>query len=132
MNTRRDAEDAEPEQLRPTGALFVPVRSGSASCAVRVMRTPLGERTAVGFTSEARSVGFSPSTTLNGLNAYQLLTAASIVEREGYYPQNMPKVARVIFNRLHRGGGLQMDSTIKYPLGMDAGAVTSAIPSGES
>ncbi|MFI5035839.1 MAG: endolytic transglycosylase MltG [Acidimicrobiales bacterium] len=80
-----------------------------------------------GFVTEAASVGFSPSTTVNGLSAYQLVIAASIVEREGYYPQNMPRVARVIFNRLHRGGPLQMDSTVKYPLGLDAGAVTSAM-----
>jgi len=84
----------------------------------------LARRMAEGFTKEATSVGFSPSTTVNGLSAYQLIIAASIVEREGYYPQNMPQVARVIFNRLKRGGGLQMDSTVKYPLGMDAGTVT--------
>ena len=79
------------------------------------------------FTAEATSVGFSPSTKVNGLSAYQLVIAASIVEREGYYPQNMPQVARVIFNRLARGGPLQMDSTVKYPLGLDAGAVTSSM-----
>jgi UPF0755 protein len=79
------------------------------------------------FSAEAASVGFSASTTLNGLSAYQLLVAASIVEREGYYPQNMPQVARVIFNRLHRGGPLQMDSTVKYAFGEDAGAVTGAM-----
>jgi UPF0755 protein len=87
----------------------------------------LASAMAKGFVTEAASVGFSPSTTVNGLNAYQLLTAASIVEREGYYPQNMPQVARVIFNRLQRGGPLQMDSTVKYPLGLDTGAVTSAM-----
>jgi UPF0755 protein len=100
------------------GVGLYPVAPGESASA-------LAAKMAQGFVSEARSVGFSPSTTINGLNAYRLLIAASIVEREGYYPQNMPKVARVIFNRLRRGGGLQMDSTIKYPLGLDSGAVTT-------
>ncbi|MFG2480548.1 SAV_915 family protein [Streptomyces fagopyri] len=45
-------EDPEPSERFPAGTLFVPVRPGSAGCAVRLFRTPLGERTAVGFTSE--------------------------------------------------------------------------------
>jgi UPF0755 protein len=80
-----------------------------------------------GFEREATSVGLTPSTTLNGLDAYQLITAASIVEKEGYYPFNMPKVARVIFNRLARGGPLQMDSTVLYYFGQDGGTVTHAM-----
>lgn len=73
----------------------------------------------------ARS-GLSPHSTANGLNAYQLVIAASIVEKEGYFPINMPKVARVIFNRLANGMALQMDSTVLYALGRDGGNVTSA------
>ncbi len=76
------------------------------------------------FVTQAASVGLTPSTTLNGLNAYQLVIAASIVEKEGYYPVNMPKVARVIYNRLKRGGPLQMDATVLYYLGKDGGTVT--------
>ena len=74
---------------------------------------------------QAASVGLTPSTTLNrDSNAYQLVIAASIVEKEGYYPVNMPKVARVIYNRLARGGPLQMDATVLYYLGKDGGTVT--------
>jgi UPF0755 protein len=79
------------------------------------------------FATLAKSVGFTPSSTVNGLSAYQLLTAASIVEKEGYYPVNMPKVARVIYNRLARGGPLQMDSTVEYYFNQDGGAVTPAM-----
>jgi UPF0755 protein len=79
------------------------------------------------FAAEARAVGLSPSTRVNGLSAYQLLIGASIVEREGYYERNMPKVARVILNRLAKNRSLQMDSTVKYPLGLDAGSVTLAM-----
>jgi UPF0755 protein len=79
------------------------------------------------FNHLAAKVGLTPSTRLNGLDAYQLITAASIVEKEGYYPSNMPKVARVIFNRLARGGSLQMDATVLYALGQDGGTVTPAM-----
>jgi UPF0755 protein len=79
------------------------------------------------FVKQAASVGLTPATSELGLNAYQLVIAASIVEKEGYYPVNMPKVARVIFNRLARGGPLQMDSTVLYYLGRDGGTVTPAM-----
>jgi UPF0755 protein len=64
---------------------------------------------------------------LGTLSAYQLITAASIVQKEGFYPSNMPRVARVIFNRLERKGSLQMDATILYALGRDGGVVTPAM-----
>ena len=79
------------------------------------------------FGAEAASVGLRPGTTHEGLVAYQLVVAASIVEKEGYYAPNMPKVARVIFNRLAQGGPLQMDATVLYYFGRDGGAVTHAM-----
>ncbi|WP_330353137.1 hypothetical protein OIA45_07580 [Streptomyces chartreusis] len=45
-------EDPEPSERFPAGPLFVPVRPGHAACAARLFRTPLGDRTAVGFTSQ--------------------------------------------------------------------------------
>ncbi|MFD4601167.1 SAV_915 family protein [Streptomyces sp. NPDC058464] len=47
-------DDPEPSERFPAGPLFVPVRPGPAGCAARLFRTPLGERTAVGFTSPSR------------------------------------------------------------------------------
>lgn len=48
-------EDADPHPHRASGPLFVPVRLGSAGGQqLRFMRTPLGVRTAVGFTSARR------------------------------------------------------------------------------
>ncbi|MCU1362419.1 MAG: Endolytic murein transglycosylase [Acidimicrobiaceae bacterium] len=79
------------------------------------------------FDKEATTLGLTPSTTVNGLDAYQLIIAASIDEKEGYYPENMPQVARVIFNRLALGGPLQMDSTVLYYFGQDGGTVTQAM-----
>ncbi|BAC68625.1 hypothetical protein AQJ43_29290 [Streptomyces avermitilis] len=48
------SEDPEPSERFPAGLLHVPVRSGPAGCTARFFRTPLGGRTAVGFTSAAK------------------------------------------------------------------------------
>ncbi|MFB8245776.1 SAV_915 family protein [Streptomyces sp. NPDC055952] len=49
------ADDPEPSCRFPAGPLLhVPVRPGPFGCAVRLFRTPLGERTTVGFTSGLR------------------------------------------------------------------------------
>ncbi|MFD8417441.1 MULTISPECIES: SAV_915 family protein [unclassified Streptomyces] len=51
----RYEDDPEPEERVPAGLLYVPVRPGSCTEAViRLFRTPLGTRTAVGFTRPAR------------------------------------------------------------------------------
>lgn len=47
-------EDPEPSDRFPAGPLYVPVRPGQAACAARLFRTPIGDRTAVGFTSRRK------------------------------------------------------------------------------
>ncbi|WP_329376611.1 hypothetical protein OG625_03655 [Streptomyces sp. NBC_01351] len=49
-----DESDSKPEEQRPAGPLYVPARPGGAHVVVRLFRTPLGARTAVGFTSPER------------------------------------------------------------------------------
>ena len=118
------AAAAQRSDYHPHGSLEGLI--GVGDYVIRPGETPhsLLERMMVAFRTEAASVGLSPATTLQGLNAYQLLIAASIVEKEGYYAVNMPQVARVIFNRLRIGQQLQMDATVLYALGMDGGKVT--------
>lgn len=48
------ADDPEPEERVPAGPLYVPVRPGTAEVVLRMFRTPLGGRTAVGFTRPER------------------------------------------------------------------------------
>ena len=50
-----------------------------------------------------------------GLTPYQIAVAASLVEREGI-TADMPKVARVIDNRLAQDMRLEFDSTVNYAL----------------
>ncbi|MFD5933094.1 MULTISPECIES: SAV_915 family protein [unclassified Streptomyces] len=48
-------DDPEPEERVPAGLLYVPVRpGGGAGVAIRLFHTPLGTRTAVGFTAVER------------------------------------------------------------------------------
>jgi UPF0755 protein len=77
------------------------------------------------FDHQATAAGLTTaSADALGLTPYQVVTAASVVEKEGYYPKNMPDVARVIYNRLASNTPLQMDSTVLYALGQDGGPVT--------
>jgi UPF0755 protein len=78
------------------------------------------------FDAQASAAGLSDtSASALGLTPYQVITAASIVEKEGYYFKNMPDVARVIYNRLADGTPLQMNSTVFYALGQDGGTFTA-------
>ncbi|GAA2086869.1 hypothetical protein GCM10009759_07870 [Kitasatospora saccharophila] len=51
MQQRYDAVDPEPAEPAPAGVLLVPVKVGPLGCTARLFRTPLGDRTAVAFTS---------------------------------------------------------------------------------
>lgn len=48
---------------------------------------------------------------------YDVVTVASLVEREAAQPGDRPRVARVIYNRLARGMPLGLESTLRYALG---------------
>jgi UPF0755 protein len=79
------------------------------------------------FDTVAASAGLTPASAARlGLTPYQVITVASVVQKEGYIVKNMGPVARVIVNRLANGMPLQMDSTVLYALGQDGGTVTPA------
>ncbi len=50
------------------------------------------------------------------LTEYQLVTVASLIEKEAASPKERPLVASVIYNRLRKGMPLQIDATVLYVL----------------
>jgi UPF0755 protein len=50
------------------------------------------------------------------LNPYELLTVASMIEREAQTQRDRPLIAAVIYNRLRRGMPLGIDATLVYAL----------------
>jgi UPF0755 protein len=84
-----------------------PFDSGtSATDALRQMVTS--------FTDQVRTSGFTSQTKAVHLTAYQALIIASIAQAEAYFPDDLPKVARVILNRLAARVPLQIDATSAY------------------
>jgi UPF0755 protein len=55
---------------------------------------------------------------------YQLLTVASMIEREAQTPTDRPKIAAVIYNRLRQGMPLGIDATIYYAVEQRKGIAT--------
>ncbi|MEU4494125.1 endolytic transglycosylase MltG [Streptomyces sp. NPDC023998] len=60
------------------------------------------------------------------MTVYQTVNIASIVQAEADTPQDMGKVARVIYNRIAKRMPLQMDSTLNYALNRSTLDTTAA------
>ncbi len=106
------AEVAKVPATRRLEGLLLPGRYDVApgSSAVDVLRglmaASIDRIDATGLVSGAAKVGMSP---------YDVLIVASLVEKESII-SDMPRVARVIYNRLGAGQRLELDTTINYPL----------------
>jgi UPF0755 protein len=61
-----------------------------------------------------------------GKTPYEVLTIASLVQAEAKLEVDMPKIARVIYNRLERGMKLQLDTTVIYANGGRKAVTTTA------
>ena len=73
----------------------------------------------LGLAAAAEKLGYSP---------YQVVTVASIVEREAKLESDRGPIASVIYNRLARGIPIGADSTLLYGLGNPAGPVDFNVP----
>jgi uncharacterized YceG family protein len=59
-----------------------------------------------------------------GVTPYQLLTVASMVEREAQLAADRPRIAAVIYNRLRVGMPLGIDASIYYAIELQRGIAT--------
>ncbi len=81
------------------------------------------------FTAQDRSTGFTDAAKKLGITPYQALIVASIAQAEAKFAADLPKVARVILNRIKAGTPLQIDATSAYAAklkGLDASKVIYA------
>ncbi len=63
------------------------------------------------YTDELNSLALE-----RGMNSFEVLTVASMIEREAKIDTERPKIASVIYNRINAEMLLQIDSTILYPM----------------
>ena len=76
--------------------------------ATSVIRTLVDE-----FRKEAGGLPWDNARKL-GVSDYQVVTIASMIEREARVPQDRTKIAAVIYNRLKDGMPLGIDATLRY------------------
>lgn len=90
--------------------------------AVEILQTMAGEMEDV-----LDEAGYERAEVLQGYSAYELITIASLTEREtGQPPEERGQIARVILNRLDAGEPLGIDATVLYGLGRDGGELTQS------
>ena len=68
------------------------------------------------FDAAAVEAGIEQAPTKVGLTPYQAVIVASLIEEEAKIPEDRPKMARVIYNRLARKERLGIDATLRYGL----------------
>ena len=72
-------------------------------------------------------LGYDKAETLQGRSAYELITIASLIEKEtGAPPDERGKISRVISNRLDDGETLGIDASVLYGLGRASGELTQS------
>jgi UPF0755 protein len=58
----------------------------------------------------------------SGLSMSEIITMASIIQRESLIPEEQPMIASVFYNRLASGMKLETDPTVQYAIGYDIGS----------
>jgi peptidoglycan lytic transglycosylase G len=99
-----EAEDNPEGYLFPATYVVEPGTSATALLRQMVAKT-LDVTTSLDLDARAQKLGYSGE---------EILTVASMLEREAKRDEDFPKVARVLYNRLDEGIPLQLDSTVRY------------------
>jgi peptidoglycan lytic transglycosylase G len=69
------------------------------------------------FAKEVDKLRWSDYKKLGLDSRYDVVTIASMIEREAKFDEDRGRIARVIYNRLKRGMPLELDATVEYALG---------------
>ena len=69
------------------------------------------------YLMETQSLDFAATEERLNLTEYEILTTASLIEKEAASPEEQPMIASVIYNRIRARMPLQVDATILYALG---------------
>jgi UPF0755 protein len=77
------------------------------------------------FNKEASSSDLEGKAKEAGLDPRKVLTLASLAQAEGGKPSDLPKISRVIYNRVKVGMPLQFDTTVLYALNKRTLTVTN-------
>ncbi|MBI4592002.1 endolytic transglycosylase MltG [Candidatus Uhrbacteria bacterium] len=91
----------------------------NAATVVETMLLTLSRRLAENDISIPRNLIFE-----GGLSFHEMLTLASIVEREVRDPEDMKRVAGIFYTRMKIGMALQADSTVNYVTGKSDSAIS--------
>jgi UPF0755 protein len=78
------------------------------------------------FNREASSVGLASMAAKDQISVGDAITIASLIQAEGKRPQDLPRIARVIYERLNNKMKLQLDTTVLYARHSRAADVTVA------
>ena len=81
------------------------------------------------FDTDANQAGLAAGAARLGMTPYQLVTVASMIEREAKRPQDRGPIASVIYNRLKARMPLGIDATLLYGLHTANAAVDPQTPS---
>jgi UPF0755 protein len=114
--TRMGADHRRLEGLIGPGTFNVDPSASPQTILETLISTSAVQYVKSGLLDTAPAVSMSP---------YDVLVVASLVQREAK-PQDFPKVAQVIYNRLAEHRSLEFDSTVNYPLDRREVATTDA------
>lgn len=103
---------------RPEGFLFPDSYQYTKSTSATALLKKMADR----FNTVSDEVSVQEGAQRLGITPYEVVTIAGIIEKEVRIPEDRPKVARVLLNRVAQGQPMQLDSTVHYAANKPAGA----------
>ncbi|HEX3829560.1 MAG TPA: endolytic transglycosylase MltG [Sporichthyaceae bacterium] len=105
--------DANPKGHQSEGFLFPATYDFQPGSSPTSMLTAMTKR----FGQAVSDTSLLTTSVPGNLTPFQILTVASLAQAEAKRVEDMPKIARVIYNRLAKGMMLQLDTTVLYANG---------------